>query len=359
MMHTRLLPLFALLSAFFATAATANSTPDDSCLVIAHRGASGYLPEHTLPAYRLGIRLGADYIEPDLVMTRDGVLVARHERNLGTSTNVSALPRFAGKRVRRTIPGPDGPQETDDWFIEDFSLAELRALRARETRPEVRPDNTAFDDLFPVPTLTEIIALLAAERSRTGKAIGLYPELKEPAFFRSRNLDPEGTLLAALRTAGLDTAGAPVFLQSFEADSLQRLRPRTKLPLVMLVEGAPAGEPSLPLPDFAAIASYADVIGAPKSLIMDTPGFMSGARAAGLAVHGWTFRVENAYLAVPFRRGEERTAPGDLAGEIEAALDAGMTGFFTDQPDVGRAVCDRRASPARGEITNRAAGPAQ
>ena len=345
MMHTRLLPLFALLFSVSAAAA-GPATPESNCLVIAHRGASGYLPEHTLPAYRLAIRLGADYIEPDLVMTRDGVLVARHERHLGTSTNVSALPRFAGKRVRRTIPGPDGPQEKDDWFIEDFSLAELQALRARETRPDVRPDNTAFDDLFPVPTLTEIIALLKAERARTGQVIGLYPELKEPAFFRSRGLDPEGALLAALREAGLDTVGAPVFLQSFEADSLQRLRPRTKLPLVMLVEGAPADEPPLPLPDFAAIAGYADLIGAPKGLILGNSAFMSGARAAGLAVPGWTFRGENAYLAAPFRRGEERTAPGDLAGEIEAALAAGMTGFFTDQPDVGRAVCDRRA-PAR------------
>lgn len=110
----------------------------------------------------------------------------------------------------------------------------------------------------------------------------------------------------------------------------------------MLVEGAAADDPSLPLPDFAAIAAFAESIGAPKSLILDTPGFMAGALAAGLAVHGWTFRVENAYLAPPFRRGSERRAPGELTGEIEAALAAGMTGFFTDQPDVGRAVCDRR-----------------
>jgi len=335
MAHFRLRFFVTLLVA--AAPSLAGAAGQD-CLVIAHRGASGYLPEHTLPAYRLAIQLGADTIEPDLVMTRDGVLVARHERQLGASTNVSTLPQFAGHRSTRTIAGT----EVTDWFVEDFTLAELQLVRARETRPELRRGNMAFDDLFPIPTLVEIIGLVRDEGARSGRSAGIYPELKEPAVFRARGLDPERALLAALASAGLTRQDAPVFIQSFDADSLKRLRPLTGLPLVQLIEGTLPGSAPAPLPDFAAIATYAQGLGAPKALIMGEPAMMSGARKAGLFVHGWTFRAENEYLPEAFQRGTGPAARGDLAGEIAAALDRGMSGFFTDQPDVGRRACAMR-----------------
>lgn len=312
------------------------ASPD--CIVIAHRGASGYLPEHTLPAYRLAIQLGADYVEPDLVMTRDGVLIARHERQLGASTNVSVLPQFAAKRAVQVV----ADAEVADWFVEDFTLAEVRLLRARETRPEIRKGNSAFDDQFPIPTLAEIIGLIRDEGARSGRLIGLYPELKEPSVFRGRGQDPEGALLRSLAAAGLDRGNAPVFIQSFDADSLKRLRPRTGLPLVQLIEGSLPGERPAPLPDYAAIAAYAQGIGAPKALIIGDATMVAAARKAGLFVHGWTFRAENEYLPEQFQSGRDPAARGNLAGEIAAALDRGMTGFFTDHPDVGRQVCSRR-----------------
>lgn len=308
------------------------------CLVIAHRGASGYLPEHTLPAYRLAIQLGADFIEPDLVLTRDGTLVARHEPGLDLSTDVASRPRFAARS--RWIERFGKP--VTDWFVEDFTLAELRELRARETRPELRPGNTAFDGQFGIPTLTEIVALLREEERRTGRVIGVYPELKEPDRFRNRGLDPEGALLAELEAHGLDGPDSAVLLQSFDADSLKRLAERTELLRIQLVGAAAPGDTALPLPDFSSIATYAQGIGAPKSLILGSAAFMTGAREAGLIVHGWTFRAENAYLEPAFRRGETRDGIGDLTSEIRAALATGMSGLFTDQPDVGRAVCDAR-----------------
>ena len=300
--------------------------PPEPCVVIAHRGASGYLPEHTLPAYRLAIQLGADFIEPDLVMTRDGILVARHERELQASTNVAVLPEFAARRTTKTVAGA----RVTDWFVEDFTLADLRRLRARETRPDRRPGNVAFNDLFPVPTLAEVIALLRDEGQRVGRVVGLYPELKDPGVFRSLGLDPERALLT-----GLSGASVPVYIQSFDADSLRRLRPLTTFPLVQLLDATP--------PDFKSIAVYAHGLGVPKALITGPGELVARARDAGLFVHGWTFRAENHYLDSAFRQGTDPLARGDLAVEIIAALDRGMTGFFTDQPDVGRQACQSYA----------------
>ncbi len=306
----------------------------ESCLVIAHRGASGYLPEHTLPAYRLAIQLGADFIEPDLVQTRDGVLVARHDVVLSSSTNVADLREFSGKRRRRTV----GATEIDDWFVDDFTLAELQRLRARETRPAVRPGNTVFDNAFGISTFAEVIGLASEEGLKRGRPVGIYPELKEPAWFRGRGLDPEQALIAALGAGGIATAGSPVFIQSFDAESLRRLRPLTPLPLIQLVEA----HDDL---DLAAIARYAQGVGAPKQMIFSGSSFVTAARAAGLEIHGWTFRAENTYLEARFQRGSLPSGRGNLAGEIDAALKQGMVAFFTDQPDVGRAVCDRRREP--------------
>ncbi len=303
-------------------------------MVIAHRGASGYLPEHTLPAYRLAIQLGADFIEPDLVMTRDGILVARHERELQASTNVATLPEFAARRTTKTVAGA----RVTDWFVEDFTLADLRRLRARETRPDRRPGNVAFNDLFPVPTLAEVTALLTDEGQRSGRVVGLYAELKDPGVFRSLGLDPERALLA-----GISGASVPVYIQSFDADSLRRLRTLTNVPLVQLLETAPPDTAPTPQADLQAIAVYAAGVGVPKDWISGPGEFVARARQAGLFVHGWTFRAENDYVDAAFRQGTDPLARGNLAGEIMAALDRGMTGFFTDQPDVGRQACQSHA----------------
>jgi len=329
MPHLRLRLCIATL-AFAVVSPARAAQPPEPCVVIAHRGASGYLPEHTLLAYRLAIQLGADFIEPDLVMTRDGILVARHERQLQASTNVAELPEFAARRATQTLFGTT----VTDWFVEDFTLAELQQLRVRETRPEVRPGNVAFNDRFSIPTLAEVIGVLREEGKRSGRIVGLYPELKDPEVFRARGLDPERALLAELKGIAV-----PVYIQSFDADSLRRLRPLTTLPLVQLLDSAPPDAAPLPPPDFKAIAAYAQGLGVPKALITGPGEFVARAREAGLFVHGWTFRGENLYLSPAFRSGTDPVARGNLAGEIAAALERGMTGFFTDQPDVGRQVC--------------------
>lgn len=216
-----------------------------SLLVIAHRGASGERPEHTLEAYRLGIAQGADFIEPDLVPTRDGVLVARHENALSISTDVAERPEFAARKTRKRIDGV----WVEDWFSEDFTLAELRTLRARETRPAQRPGSAAFDGRFGIPTFAEVIALAKSEGERLGRPIGVYPETKHPTFFlhegrhldgRPINMDTSAMLLADLQAAGF-TDPARVFIQSFELDNLLRLERQlmpaagVDLPLVFLV----------------------------------------------------------------------------------------------------------------------------
>ena len=189
-------------------------------IVIAHRGASALRPEHTLAAYGLAIELGADFIEPDVVATRDGRLVARHENEISGTTDVADRPEFAGRRTVKVIDG----REKDGWFTEDFTLAELRTLRARERLPELR--GTAFDGRFEIPTLEEIVALAAAS------GVGVYPETKHPSYFASIGLALEEPLLAAL--AGFE---GPVFIQSFEAGNLRELRERTRHPLVRLTPG--------------------------------------------------------------------------------------------------------------------------
>lgn len=237
-LHCRLL----LAAAFMLAAMPVLAQP---LLVIAHRGASAERPEHTLEAYRLAIAQGADFIEPDLVPTRDGVLVARHENSLSGSTDVADRPEFAARKVRKRVDGV----EVEDWFAEDFTLAELRTLRARETRPDVRPASAAFDGRFGIPTFAEVVALAASEGERLGRPIGVYPETKHPTFFlhEGRHLDggpiamdTSAMLVEVLVAAGF-TDPARVFIQSFELDNLLRLRrelmPRAgvALPLVFLV----------------------------------------------------------------------------------------------------------------------------
>ena len=316
-------------------------------LVIAHRGASGERPEHTRASYALAIAQGADFIEPDLVATKDGVLVARHENEISETTDVAAHPEFAGRRTSKTIDG----RTVSGWFTEDFTVAELKTLRARERLPQLRPGNLAWGDET-IPTLDEVIALAKAH------GVGIYPETKHPSYFRSIGLPLEPPLLAALDKAGWTTSDAPVFVQSFEVANLKMLRGHTKVRLIQLVEatGAPAdgGAASyaamLTPAGLAAIAGYADGIGPAKSLVIPRDGggrslapttLVADAHAAGLAVHPWTFRAENQFLPAELRRGVDAGAHGDLAAEIRAFVAAGVDGVFADYPGVAREVVGR------------------
>lgn len=320
-------------------------------IVIAHRGASGERPEHTLAAYRLAIEQGADFIEPDLVATRDGVLVARHENEISQTTNVAGRAEFADRRATKTIDG----QPVTGWFTEDFTLAELKTLRARERLPQLRPGNTRYDDRESIPTFQEVIDLARREGARRGRVVGLYPELKHPAHFRAAGLPLEARLLEALGRNRLDRREAPVFIQCFEVEPLKALRPLTQVRLVQLIaaDAGPADragvKPAQMLsPDgLAAIARYADGVGVEKSLLA-SGRLVSDAHAAGLLVHAWTYRAENAFLPPDLRRGDPASpgyaaAHGDLAREVRAAFDQGVDGVFSDFP--GQAVAARSATP--------------
>lgn len=309
-------------------------------LIIAHRGASGERPEHTLAAYERAIDQGADYIEPDMVPTRDGVLVARHENEISGTTDVADHPEFADRRTTKRIDGED----VTGWFTEDFTLAELRTLRARERLPAIRAANTAFDGLYQVPTLAEIIALVRAKEGETGRRIGLYPELKHSHYFAQIGHDTAATLVAQLHDAGYRNAGDPVFIQSFELDTLPRLQTMTQLRLVQLVsaEGGPADRRDWTYADMltpqglADIAEYADGIGAELRLVLDGEGQSTGladrAHAAGLVVHGWTMRKENTFLPQGLRLGDHPAGLGHVARFWCLLTSSGIDGVFTDDP---------------------------
>ena len=300
-------------------------------LVIAHRGASGDRPEHTLAAYEEAIRQGADFIEPDLVITRDGILVARHENEISGTLDVADRPEFAARRTTKTIDG----LEMVGWFIEDFTLAELKTLRARERLPELR--STAYDGWFEVPSLDEVIAL--AKR----QGVGIYPETKHPSYFRSIGLPLEEPLVAALADAGWTTADAPVFIQSFEVRNLEMLDRMTDVRLVQLL-GAPGERPADGSPAYrelatakglARLAATADGIAPHISWIIDNgseTGFVAAAHHAGLEVHPWTLRAENIFLPATYQRGGDPRAAGDLGTWACVLAAAGVDGLFTDNP---------------------------
>jgi glycerophosphoryl diester phosphodiesterase len=328
---------------------------DDGPLVIAHRGASGYRPEHTLAAYRLAIQMGADYIEPDLVSTKDGVLVARHENEISTTTDVAEHPEFADRRTTKTIDGV----EVTGWFTEDFTLAELKTLRAVERLPDVRPGNTRYDGRYEVPTFDEVLELVREQSAKRGYPVGVYPETKHPSYFRSVGLRLEYRLLRDLRQAHLDRPWSEVFIQSFETWNLRRLDHLTDLPLVQLVDaaGAPydfvaSGDPrtyaDLVTPKgLRWVARYADGLGTNKDLLVprDADGFLleptsvvDDAHRAGLVVHAWTFRDENQFLPADFRNGADPNAKGDAFAEYEAFFDLGVDGVFSDFTDTAVAA---------------------
>jgi glycerophosphoryl diester phosphodiesterase len=353
---------FGLAIALLLGASTAMASPEPSApLIIAHRGASADRPEHTLMAYKLAIEQGADFIEPDLVATKDGQLVARHENEISGTTDVSEKPEFAARRTKKTIDGAT----VEGWFTEDFTLAELKTLRARERLPQLRDRNTAYDGRETIPTFEEILALVKAEEARTGRRIGLYPETKHPTHFRELGLPLEEPLLAALSRAGYTRRSDPVFIQSFEAGNLEALRPRTDLGLIQLMaaEGGPADRTGtsyrkmLAPAGLKALARHVDGIGVEKALVIPRDGdgrlaaptsLVADAHAAGLKVHVWTFRPENHFLPAEFRSSEDPVQRGKAPEEIRAFLAAGIDGLFSDSvPDAVAARASRKDAQAR------------
>jgi glycerophosphoryl diester phosphodiesterase len=327
------------LIAALALAVPAPALAADRPLVIAHRGASAERPEHTLAAYERAIDQGADYIEPDLVVTKDLVLVARHENELSGTTDVAARPEFEDRRRTKTIEG----STLTGWFAEDFTLAELRSLRVRERVPAIRPANARFDGLYQIPTFEEIVTLARAKGAETGRTIGLYPELKHPTvLLEQEGIDSVDLLVRDLKRFGLDKADAPVFVQVFEVRPLQRLNQLVDTPLVLLIssEGGPYDEPSLRWADLmtpsglAGVAQYADGIGPYLGHVITPDGtptrLVADAHAAGLKVHPWTLRKENGFLPGELRREGGPEAEGHWRQLFGAAIASGADGFFTD-----------------------------
>jgi glycerophosphoryl diester phosphodiesterase len=361
-----LLPSILVLTAILgsvSTPATADSrhggfkTP----LVIGHRGgATGYLPDHTLENYALGVELGADFIEPDLVMTRDGHLIARHEPNIKTTTDVASHPEFADRRTTKVI---DGVTFADDWFTEDFTLAELNTLRAKERLPDVRQRNTIYDGRYTIPTFQEVIDLRDKLSRELHRRIGLIPELKHSTYFRSLGLPLEEPFVDALRANHLDNLRSKVTVQSFEIGNLQALHRQLRVPLVQLLD-----EPKLQPGDVLAaggtttyadmatpqgvrqIAAYADIVGPDKSYIVprdpQTGGslkptsFVDDAHAAGLDVVPYTFRNENSFLPLELRSSSDPAQYGNAIAEYEQFFDLGVDGVFSDNPDTAKAARD-------------------
>ena len=348
-------------------------TPDDrtpaladKLLVVGHRGASALRPEHTLASYRKAVEDGADIIEPDLVSTKDGVLVARHENEISGTTNVQDVAKFASRKTTKMIDG----KPLTGWFTEDFTLAELKELRARERIAAVRPGNTQYNDQFEIPTLTEVIALAKELSQSSGRTIHIYPETKHPTYFQSVNLPLEDRLIEALRADDFTRGTATVYIQSFEVANLKAIRAKigTSQPnwrLVQLMDEASA-KPY----DFVAagdartyadlmteagmkeIATYANGVGPYKRSIIDvdatTGAFLKpsslvrNAHAANLLVHPYTFRPENSFLTAPLKAAGPDSTRNEAGAiqEIQAYLDAGIDGFFTDDPAVGRQAVD-------------------
>lgn len=312
----------------------------DDPLVIAHRGASGDRPEHTLAAYELAIDMGADYVEPDLVVTKDLELIARHENELSGTTDVASREEFADRRRDKNVEG----RMVSGWFSEDFTLAEIRTLRARERVPQARPDSATYDGLYQVPTFDEIVKLVRAKEAETGRTIGLYPELKHPTLMlEQEGIDMVDLLVTKLKQYDLDGADAPVFVQIFEVTPLQRLDKLVDTPLVMLIsaQGGPYDEPSMRWANMitpsglAEIAAYADGIGPWLGHVLDpatmeATSLVKDAQAAGLKVHPWTLRKENGFLPGALQNEGGPAADGKWPLLWQAAIDSGADGFFTD-----------------------------
>ncbi len=334
-----LLAAWAVIGAAMMSPVSAQDVNSD-LLIIAHRGASGDRPEHTLAAYERAIDQGADYIEPDLVVTKDGVLVSRHENEISGTTDVARREEFADRRRSKSIDG----QLTAGWFAEDFTLAELRTLRAKERLPYIRPENARFNGLYQVPTLAEIVELIRAKEAETGRRIGIYPELKHPNFMlQEEGIDTVDLLLDELRDLGL-TPDDPVYIQCFEVGPLQRLNQRSDFKLVQLIspDGGPADEPSMRYAEMVtpsgldAIAEYADAVGPHFGLILQDDGtpkaLVKDAQARGLKVHSWTLRRENTFMPAALQTNDNPRGVGGLPPLMGLMVAAGVDGIFTDHP---------------------------
>jgi len=356
------------------TPATVPATPRKAPKVelFAHRGASAQWPEHTFGSYVQAIADGADFVEPDLVCTRDGALVCRHENNIVETTDVAKRPEFAARRATKTI---DGKVQTG-WFVEDFTLSELKTLRAIERMPKLRPANIRYDALFQIPTWEELIELVAAESLTRNRTIGLVPEIKSSTYFAGIGLPMEDRFLKSLTEhAYLDKA--PLEIQSFEVANLKYMRTRLGRPanirLMQLVGqgdvrpadvAATGGNLTFAqmttASGLAAIKTYADVVAPPtRSIIplgadgrLTAPtNLVADAHAAGLLVHAWVFRPENYFLAADFRNGggdAVRNPEGSVA-EIRQYLRTGIDGFFSDDSAVGRMAIDASADSQRAQ----------
>ncbi|MFE4536055.1 glycerophosphodiester phosphodiesterase [Streptomyces scopuliridis] len=321
--------------------------------IIGHRGASGYRPEHTLGSYQLALDLGAHVIEQDLVPTKDGHLVCRHENDITATTDVADHPEFAGRKTTKSV---DGVSLTG-WFTEDFTLAELKTLRAKERIPGVRQRNTLYDGRWDVPTFEEVLRWADEQGRRLGRKIWLYTETKHPTYFRGLGLGLEEPLAKLLRRYGRDRKDSAIFLQSFEPSSMQRMAKLVSSPRVVLLDAAgtrpwdfkvandPRTVADLVKPEgLKWIASYAQGIGPTLDLVIpkDATGklgtpttLVRDAHAEGLVLHPYTLRDENAFLPADFRRGTDPNAYGDAFGAFRVYFEQGIDGIFTDNPDTG------------------------
>lgn len=334
-----------------AQVSTQTSGKHDDFVIVGHRGASGYRPEHTLASYELAARMGADYIEPDLVTTKDHVLVTRHEPEIGGTTDVATHPEFAARKKTKVL---DGTPLTG-WFTEDFTLKELKTLRAKERIPAVRQHNTVFDGHYQIPTLQEVIDLTKRLSRELDRPIGIYPETKHPTYFQQQGLALEPELVKTLNRNGLNRPDAKVFVQSFEVANLKALDKQLRVPLVQLTSsaGAPydfvASGDTRTYADIVSanglrdVARYADGVGPSKDQVipvdatgkLGTPtALVRDAHRAGLVVHPYTFRVENSFLPVNFRSSTVAAESGNLFGEIAAYRQAGIDGLFSDNTDI-------------------------
>jgi glycerophosphoryl diester phosphodiesterase len=342
--------VFVFAGAVVASLPSASAHDDKGPIVIGHRGASAYRPEHTLASYELAARMGADFVEPDLVSTKDGKLVARHENEIGGTTDVSTRPQFAGRQTTKVV---DGTPITG-WFTEDFTLAELKTLRAKERIPAIRPRNTLYDGRFEIPTFQEVIDLSKRLSRELHREIGIYPETKHPTYFQSIGLALEPKLVDALNHNGLNRRNAKVYVQSFEVANLKQLNKSLRVPLVQLVNGSGAPYDFIVAGDkrtyadlvtpvgLREVRSYADGVGVTKDLIIprDAAGFLKqpttvvkDAHKVGLVVHSWTFRNENSFLPADFRSSADPAAYGRAFEEYDLFFKQGLDGVFADNPD--------------------------
>lgn len=334
-----------LTAALLSSSQPAMSAPQPKPIVIAHRGASGERPEHTRAAYELAIDQGADFIEPDLVMTRDGHLVVRHENEIGETTDVADHAEFAARRTTREVDGVAIP----GWFTEDFTLAELKTLRARERLPALRPASAAFDGQEPILTFDEVVEIAREGSARAGRVIGVAPELKHPSHFAAHGLPMEDAFVAALQRHGLTGADAPILIQCFEVGTLQRLKARLDAPLLQLMQssGGPADRPGATYTEMATpaglaeIARYADYIGVQDLMVvprddasraLNESGLTTVPHAAGLKVAVWTLRAENIFLPAQYRLGDAPAGHGDFEGWLKAIYALGVDAVFSDFP---------------------------